>query len=191
LLAVIRGCTRSVDQKPPHRKFNLKYVGRWSLMSLQPVWFANCRDSTWVNAIYRGPSGFAYRCRIVHSLGLRVNGPAMKRLIASAASVIALLAMQAAASAQTRSNIPPPPPIGKSASAKARKPIPPPPPPKSRRVTTRLSATTMSGLDRVPGRDDSGRRDQAAHSVGFYPVTRGTDVANPRAQDPASRRRGR
>jgi hypothetical protein len=111
----------------------------------------------------------------------------MKRLIVSAASVIALLAIPTAASAQTRSNIPPPPPIGKSVSGKARKAIPPPPPPKSRRVTTRLSATSVSGIDRMPGKDDSGRRDQSARQVGFYPVTRGTDVANPQAQQMASR----
>src|SRR5271155_1542567 len=106
----------------------------------------------------------------------------MKSLIVSAVSVIALLAIPTAASAQTRSNIPPPPPIGKSVGAKARKAIPPPPPPKSRRVTTRLSATSMSGLDRVPGREESGRIDQSAHPVGFYHVSRGTDVANPRGQ---------
>jgi hypothetical protein len=39
----------------------------------------------------------------------------------------------------------------------------------------------------MPGKDDSGRHDQSARQVGFYPVTRGTDVANPQAQQVASR----
>jgi hypothetical protein len=94
------------------------------------------------------------------------------------------------AQAQTKSTTPPPPPLTRSlkAQSKGMKAIPPPPPissirgPKKRRA---LTTSHSNSLRHTPGRDETGRVDLQGKPVPFYPVTRGVDTVNPRAQQSA------